>query len=132
MHLRGLGERCKDQTQTCAFSDVPVGHHTGSVGSPFCKHLWDPCPFSSVQVVGQSLPSVSVNYLAEGQIEAMGLRWESQEGHSVSPPQRAVCTWGATRWLLVEEQGGKECGGSGRKVCPAMSLEDQVCGCEVG
>lgn len=31
---------------------------------------------------------------------------------SVSNPQRAVCTWGATRWLLVEEQDGKRTRGS--------------------
>lgn len=74
---------------------------------------------------------MSVDWLAERQLEATG--WETQEDHGVSNPERAVCTWRATKWLLVEKQDGKKnMEESGGKQRPAMSLEGQVCGCEVG
>lgn len=76
---------------------------------------------------------MSVDWLAERQLEATGVRWETQEDHSVSDSERAVCTWGATRWLLVEEQNGKrKWGRLKERQRPVMSLEGQVCGCEVG
>lgn len=48
-------------------------------------------------------------------------------------PRRAVCTWGATRggsWL--RSRMVKNVGGLGGKAGQDMSLEGQVCGCEMG
>lgn len=61
------------------------------------------------------------------------MRWEIPEDHSVSTRERAVCTGGAPSGSWYRSRMVKNVGRClGQKQSPAVSLEGQACGCEVG